>query len=89
MENVGLFYDHLVYFTAIGNILWPFGMLYVPRKSGKSGNNQFGAPLPLFIIIVSDLRCVCFASERASGEAAFKANNNRASNGTTWHRLAV
>jgi hypothetical protein len=26
MENIGLFYDHLVYFTAIGNILWPFGI---------------------------------------------------------------
>jgi hypothetical protein len=22
MENIGIFYDHLVYFTAIGNILW-------------------------------------------------------------------
>jgi hypothetical protein len=27
MENLGIFYDHLVYFTAIGNILWPFGIL--------------------------------------------------------------
>jgi hypothetical protein len=26
MENVGIFYDHLVYFTAVGNILWPFGI---------------------------------------------------------------
>jgi hypothetical protein len=26
MENLGIFYDHLVYFTAIGNILWPFGI---------------------------------------------------------------
>jgi hypothetical protein len=26
MENLGVFYDHLVYFTAIGNILWPFGI---------------------------------------------------------------
>jgi hypothetical protein len=25
MED-GLFYDHLVYFTAIGNILWPVGL---------------------------------------------------------------
>jgi hypothetical protein len=23
MENLGIFYDHLVYFTAIGNILRP------------------------------------------------------------------
>jgi hypothetical protein len=26
MENRGIFYDLLVYFTAIGNILWPFGI---------------------------------------------------------------
>jgi hypothetical protein len=26
MENLGIFYDHLVYFTAIGNVLWPFGI---------------------------------------------------------------
>jgi hypothetical protein len=25
MENLGIFYDHLVYFTAVGNILRPFG----------------------------------------------------------------
>jgi hypothetical protein len=44
MENIGIFYDHLVYFTAIGNILWPFHLFcghlvyfppfwyFVPRK---------------------------------------------------------
>jgi hypothetical protein len=26
MENLGKFFDHLVYFTAIGNIFWPFGI---------------------------------------------------------------
>jgi hypothetical protein len=26
MENLGIFHDRLVYFTAIGNILWPFGI---------------------------------------------------------------
>jgi hypothetical protein len=26
MKNLGIFYDQLVYFTAIGNILWPFGI---------------------------------------------------------------
>jgi hypothetical protein len=26
MENLGIFYDHLVYFMTIGNILWPFGI---------------------------------------------------------------
>jgi hypothetical protein len=25
-ENLGIFYDHLVYFAAIGTILWPFGI---------------------------------------------------------------
>jgi hypothetical protein len=34
-ENLGIFYNHLVYFSAIGNILWPFGifrghLLYFP-----------------------------------------------------------
>jgi hypothetical protein len=28
MENLGIFYNHLVYFTAIGNIIWPFGIFY-------------------------------------------------------------
>jgi hypothetical protein len=29
MDNLGIFYDHLVYFTAIGNaILWPFSIFY-------------------------------------------------------------
>jgi hypothetical protein len=28
MENLGIFYDHLVNYTAIGNILWPFGIFY-------------------------------------------------------------
>jgi cellobiose-specific phosphotransferase system component IIC len=37
MENLGIFYDHLVYFTAIENILWSFGIFspvwyLVPRK---------------------------------------------------------
>jgi hypothetical protein len=26
MENLGISYDYLVYFTAIRNILWPFGI---------------------------------------------------------------
>jgi hypothetical protein len=26
IENLGMRYDHLVYFTAMGNILWPFGL---------------------------------------------------------------
>jgi hypothetical protein len=47
MENVGIFYVHLVHFTAIGNILLPFGILcghlvFFPRfgmlYQEKSGN---------------------------------------------------
>jgi hypothetical protein len=29
MKDVGIFYDHLVYFTAIWYIVWPFGIFYV------------------------------------------------------------
>jgi hypothetical protein len=29
MENRGIFYDHLVYFMAVGNISWPFGTFCV------------------------------------------------------------
>jgi hypothetical protein len=50
MENLGIYFDHLVCLTAIGNILWPFGiycghlvnfprfgMLYL-EKSGNPGS---------------------------------------------------
>jgi hypothetical protein len=26
MKDVGIFYDHMVYFNAIPSILWPFGI---------------------------------------------------------------
>jgi hypothetical protein len=47
IANLGIFYDHLVYFTAIGNILWPYGIFvviwYIFSRFGildkeKSGN---------------------------------------------------
>jgi hypothetical protein len=47
MENLVIFFDHLVYYMAIGNILWPFGifcgnLVYFPRfgilEQEKSGN---------------------------------------------------
>jgi hypothetical protein len=47
MENLGILCDYLVYFTAIGNILWPFGifcgnLVYFPRfgilDKEKTGN---------------------------------------------------
>jgi hypothetical protein len=57
MENLSKFFDHLVCITAIGNILWPFGIFcgnlvyfvviwYIfPRfgilDQGKSGNPAF------------------------------------------------
>jgi hypothetical protein len=53
MEDAGIFYGHLVYFSAIWHILWPFGtcslvlvhftrfgMLY-QEKSGNPGRRQF------------------------------------------------
>jgi hypothetical protein len=48
MENLGIFYDHLIYFTAIGNILRPFGIfcgIFSPvfgiLDHGKSGNPDY------------------------------------------------
>jgi hypothetical protein len=47
MENAGIFYGHLLYFTVIWNISWPFGNVvltwYIFRHFGtlcqeKSGN---------------------------------------------------
>jgi hypothetical protein len=47
MEDVGILKNHLVYFTAIGNNLWPFGIFcghlaFTPRfgvlYQDKSGN---------------------------------------------------
>jgi hypothetical protein len=48
MKNIGIFYDHLVYFTAIGDILWPLvyvvcgNLVYFPPlgilDQEKSGN---------------------------------------------------
>jgi hypothetical protein len=50
MENLVIFYGHLAYFTAIGNILWPFyifcGNLEYFYRFGisdqeKSGNTAY------------------------------------------------
>jgi hypothetical protein len=52
MEDVGIFYVNLVYFTAIWYILWPFGIFYefwyifspfgmlYQEKSGNPGRDQ-------------------------------------------------
>jgi hypothetical protein len=65
MENVGIFYVHLVYFTAIGNILWPFGMFcdhlvyfplfwyVVPRKIWQPWLAVFGTKLFLNNLLFS------------------------------------
>jgi hypothetical protein len=54
MENLGIFDDHLVYFTAIGNILWPFGIHIFPRfgilYQEKSGNPAYGTTINLQLI---------------------------------------
>jgi hypothetical protein len=45
MEKVGIFYDHLEYFTAIWYILWPFGIVcghlvyFIPFWYVKSNKN--------------------------------------------------
>jgi hypothetical protein len=49
MENIGILYGHLVYYTTIRNLLWPFGIFcsIFPRfgildqeKSGKLVRNH-------------------------------------------------
>jgi hypothetical protein len=60
INNLGIFYDHFVYFTAIGNILWPvgtfcahlvrfsgFGIMF-QEKSGNPGRKQDKKPIKLF-----------------------------------------
>jgi hypothetical protein len=52
IENVGIIYGHLVYFTAIWYILWPFGnLLVIFSRFGilcqeKSGNPVSDSKLP-------------------------------------------
>jgi hypothetical protein len=58
MEKIGIFHDQLVYFTTIGNILWPFGifcghLVHIPRfgilyqeKSGNPGPESTEDALP-------------------------------------------
>jgi hypothetical protein len=48
MDDVGTFYDHLVYFTTFGYILWPFdilsrfGMLYQEKSGNPAKGQNFG-----------------------------------------------
>jgi hypothetical protein len=71
MENLDIFYDHLVYFTAIGNILWPFGIFcghlvffspfwyIVPRKIWQPwivGNCLSGTASHFIMVIASNAR---------------------------------
>jgi hypothetical protein len=48
MENLGIFYDHLVYFAAIGNILWPYGIFvviwYIIPRFGTLDQEKSGNP---------------------------------------------
>jgi hypothetical protein len=54
IENLCLFYEHLVYFTAIGYNLWSFGIYLFPRfgmfYQEKSGNPGTGECLILFSV---------------------------------------
>jgi hypothetical protein len=49
MENVGIFYGHLEYITALRNILWLFGNLvaiwYIFPRFGKLCQEQSGNPV--------------------------------------------
>jgi hypothetical protein len=56
MENLGIFYNHLVYFTAIINILCPFGifcghLVYFPRF-GILYQEKAGNPGPTELCVV-------------------------------------
>jgi hypothetical protein len=66
LENLGLFYDRLVCLTAIGNILWPFGIfcghlviyphfgIFYQEKSGNPVDNFYWAQLRWSTICVPD-----------------------------------
>jgi hypothetical protein len=49
MEKLGIFFDQLIYFTAIGNILWPFEIfcgspvfgILDQEKSGNPGRMMY------------------------------------------------
>jgi hypothetical protein len=53
LENLGIFYDYLVYFTAIGNILFPFGIFYGNlvyfSRFGILDQEKSGNPVPFFL----------------------------------------
>jgi hypothetical protein len=66
IDNLGIFYDHLVSFTAIGNILWSFGIFFpvlyfVTRKirqpwagfSDMLNRNIIETPLKININLIS------------------------------------
>jgi hypothetical protein len=66
MEDVGIFYGHLVYFTEIRYILWPFGTLYgylvdifsrfgmlCQKKSGNPGGQLSFASNSLYFSLFS------------------------------------
>jgi hypothetical protein len=48
MKNLGIFFDHLFYFTAIGNILWSFGNVvviwYIFPRFGTLCHEKSGNP---------------------------------------------
>jgi hypothetical protein len=56
MENAGLFYGHLEYFTVIWNILWPFGnavvIWYISPRFGKLCQEKSGKPCFALVVII-------------------------------------
>jgi hypothetical protein len=77
MENVGLFYGHLEYITAIRYILWPFGELVViwyifhcfgilyQEKSGNPGLAT-GLKIQLSSCLSAETSCRSFCSSTSA-----------------------
>jgi hypothetical protein len=55
MENAGIFYGHLEYYTVIGYILWPFGNVVVIRhifpRFGLLCEEKSGNPVRMDLVM--------------------------------------
>jgi hypothetical protein len=63
MEDLGTVCDHLVYFMAIGNILWPFGIVCV-NLVYFSPFWYFGPKKNLATLLVFNMDCAAILSYR-------------------------
>jgi hypothetical protein len=67
MENVSIFYDHLVYFTTIWHNLWPFGLVcghlvYLSRFLVCLDQEKSGSPAKVSIKC-SEMDPICVSFE--------------------------